>query len=116
MDIKINRTAHDGQYLEYNAIGGIIDLHFLAGPSPFDVAKQAGELFGLPTMQPYFGLGLHQCKYGMSNVFHVAEVVANYSKAGIPLETMWSDIVSVLNQYSANVRSLAFNQQEYSTH
>jgi alpha-glucosidase len=92
MDIKINRTSDGGQYLEYNTLGGVIDLYFLAGPTPKDVARQYAATVGLPAMHPYWGLGFHQCKYGYVDVYEVAEVVANYSAAGIPLETMWTDI------------------------
>jgi alpha-glucosidase len=92
MDIKINETEADGQYLEYNTLGGVIDLYFLAGPFPKEVAQQYAVTVGLPGMQPYWGLGFHQCKYGYVDVYEVAEVVANYSAAGIPLETMWTDI------------------------
>lgn len=55
MDIKINRTATDGQYLEYNTLGGVIDLTFLAGESPVDVARQYAQVAGLPAMMPYWG-------------------------------------------------------------
>jgi len=92
MDIKINNTAADGQYLEYNTIGGVFDFYFLAGPGPLDVARQYSEVAGQPAMMPYWGLGFHQCKYGYQDVYEVADVVYNYSQAGIPLETMWTDI------------------------
>ncbi|KAL6708619.1 hypothetical protein ACN47E_002600 [Coniothyrium glycines] len=90
MDIKINND--DGQYLEYNVLGGVIDLYFLAGPSPFDVARQYSEITQKAAMMPYWGLGFHQCRFGYTSIAEVADVVANYSKANIPLETMWTDI------------------------
>ena len=92
MDIKINNTVKDGQYLEYNTLGGIIDLYVLSGPGPLEVAQQYSQIVGLPAMMPYWGFGFHQCRYGYRDYFDVAEVVANYSAANIPLETMWTDI------------------------
>lgn len=92
MDVFINSTEASGQYLEYNTLGGVFDLYFVAGPGPLDVARQYAEVAGLPAMQPYWGLGFHQCRYGYQDVYNVAEVVYNYSQAGIPLETMWTDI------------------------
>lgn len=92
MDIKINNTGPGTQYLEYNTLGGIVDLYFLAGPSPIEVAQQYSETVGKAVMMSYWHFGFHQCKYGYEDVYMVAEVVANYSAAGIPLETMWTDI------------------------
>jgi alpha-glucosidase len=90
MDILIDNE--NGQYLEYNTIGGVLDFYFIAGPSPRDVAVQYAEITQTPLMTPYWGLGFHQCKYGYQDVYEVAAVTANYSSNDIPLETIWTDI------------------------
>ncbi|KAL5118895.1 hypothetical protein ACEQ8H_003218 [Pleosporales sp. CAS-2024a] len=93
MNIDLAQDSHTGtQYLEYNTIGGIIDLYFLGGKTPTDVSKQYAQVVGLSAMYPYWAFGFQQCKYGYWDVNMVAEVVGNYSTAGIPLEVMWTDI------------------------
>ncbi|RAL61331.1 hypothetical protein DID88_009467 [Monilinia fructigena] len=67
MDIMINNTNGNDQYLEYNTLGGVFDFYFLAGPDPIELSQQYAQLVGLPTMMPYWGFG-------------------------IPLEVMWTDI------------------------
>ena len=89
MDIKIDTAG--GQHLEYNTLGGVLDFYFLSGDTPVKVAQQYSEVVGKSALMPYWGFGFHQCRYGMQDVYEVAEVVANYSSAGIPLETMWTD-------------------------
>ncbi|KAL6703672.1 hypothetical protein ACN47E_009446 [Coniothyrium glycines] len=92
MNIQVTQTPAGDQYLEYNTVGGIIDLYFLAGSKPADVSKQYADVVGYSAMYPYWTFGFHQCKYGYYDVNMVAEVVGNYSTAGIPLEVMWTDI------------------------
>jgi alpha-glucosidase len=50
MDIRINDD--DGQYLEYNTIGGVFDFYFMAGPKPFDVAREYSEITQKAAMMP----------------------------------------------------------------
>ncbi|KAF2729216.1 alpha-glucosidase precursor [Polyplosphaeria fusca] len=92
MQININRSDTDGQWLEYNTIGGTLDLYFLAGKKAADVSRQYADVVGYSPMYPYWAFGFQQCKYGYWDVNMVAEVVANYSTADIPLEVMWTDI------------------------
>lgn len=57
MDIKLDR-GDKGNSLEYLIIGGVLDLYFMAGPSPVDVATQYAEIVGTPAMVPYWSLGV----------------------------------------------------------
>ncbi|KAF8061837.1 alpha-glucosidase [Lyophyllum atratum] len=92
MDIKLTNAG--GTALEYNVIGGVLDFYFLAGSTtdPTTVARQYADLVGKPAEVPYWSFGLHQCRFGYKDFVDVAGVITNYSAAGIPLETMWTDI------------------------
>lgn len=81
-----------GESLGVQSTGGVFDLYLFAGPSPQDVVAQYLEVIGMPAMMPYWSLGFHNCRYGYPSVAYVEQVVANYSAAGIPLETQWMDI------------------------
>jgi alpha-glucosidase len=61
MDIFIDKDE-DGQYLEYNTLGGVFDFYFVAGPTPVAVVQQYGDIVGTPALQPYWSLGFHQCR------------------------------------------------------
>ncbi|KAK0932415.1 hypothetical protein LTR29_016018 [Friedmanniomyces endolithicus] len=70
MNIAIDNI--DGQYLEYNTIGGVLDFYFMVGSLPVEVAQQYSEVVGKSAMMPYWGFGFHQCRYGMQDVYEVA--------------------------------------------
>jgi len=85
--MNVEMGQEDGtQYLVYNTIGGIVDLYFMAGKEPTEVSQHYADIVGHSQMYPYWSLGFHQCRFGYWDVNMVAEMVANYSTAGIPLE------------------------------
>lgn len=87
MDVILNQTS-----LTYRVIGGLVDLYFFTGPTPEEVIRQYHQVIGFPAMPPYWSLGFHQTRWGYSNISVLEQVIANYSAAGLPLETVWSDI------------------------
>ena len=92
------RNAHAQEVLlrhsgiTWRAIGGSINLYFYAGPNAEDVIKSyQHSATGLPAMQQYWTLGYHQCRWGYENWTVLQEVVDNFDKFEIPLETIWGE-------------------------
>lgn len=77
--------------ITWRALGGSIDLYFFEGPTQEQVIKSyQTSAVGLPAMQQYWTFGFHQCRWGYHNWSVVRDVVDNFAKNEIPLETMWS--------------------------
>ena len=92
MQLTLSDSPQYGQTLGIQSTGGVFDIYVFSGPSPGSVVSQYLEVIGRPALVPYWSLGFHNCRWGYKNLTIVEEVVANYSKAGIPLETEWVDI------------------------
>lgn len=74
------------------ATGGILDVSFVFGDNPIEVTKEYHKIVGAPVLTPQWALGWHQCKWGYKNVDELRDVIANYQKYNLPLDTIWSDI------------------------
>ncbi|KAI1378891.1 glycoside hydrolase family 31 protein [Hypoxylon crocopeplum] len=93
------RNAHTQEVLlresniTWRALGGNIDLYFYEGPTQDEVTKSYQKsAIGLPAMQQYWTFGYHQCRWGYNNWTELQEVIDNFARFEIPLETVWSDI------------------------
>jgi alpha-glucosidase len=67
MMVRIDDQVVRGQTtVEFNALGGVLDVYFLAGSTsdPAEVARQYAALVGAPAEVPYWSFGLHQCRFG----------------------------------------------------
>ncbi|KAK3393584.1 putative alpha-glucosidase precursor [Podospora didyma] len=79
--------------ITWRTLGGSIDLYFYNGPSAEGITKSyQRSAVGLPAMQQYWTLGFHQCRWGYENWTVLNDVVDNFAKFEIPLETIWTDI------------------------
>lgn len=98
-----NRNIHGQDILlrpkniTWRAIGGDIDLYFYAGPTQPEVTSAYQKsAAGLPALQQYWTFGFHQCRWGYANWSQLQDVVDNYERFGIPMETIWYDPKGVL--------------------
>ncbi|KAJ8100620.1 glycosyl hydrolases family 31-domain-containing protein [Lipomyces tetrasporus] len=78
--------------LTWRLLGGTLDLYFFSGTTVKDVITQYVSSIGLPNLIPYWSLGFHQCRWGYNSSNRLSEVIENFRKFNIPLETIWTDI------------------------
>ena len=92
-DWWITNDADTGSVnLKTIATGGAGDLYVMMGDTPNDVTKLYHTVVGTPVLIPQWALGWNQCRWGYNSTEELEWVVGNYSDAGIPLDTQWSDI------------------------
>ncbi|KAK8121842.1 hypothetical protein PG984_010512 [Apiospora sp. TS-2023a] len=99
------RNAHTQEVIlqeesiTWRALGGSIDLYFYGGPTQDAVSKSYQKsAIGLPAMQQLWTFGFHQCRWGYRNWTNLQDVVDDFKKFEIPLETIWTDI-DYMNHY-----------------
>ena len=73
-------------------------MYFMFGSNPDEVTKQYHLIIGKPVLTNQWALGWNQCKWGYKSLTELKEVVANFSRLDLPLDTQWSDI-DYLNKY-----------------
>ena len=57
MDVTLTNDT-----MRFSIVGGVLDMYFLMGPSPFDVTDQLTQVVGRPILPPYWSLGFMNSK------------------------------------------------------
>lgn len=83
-------TNHTQQ--TFFAVGGIMDLFLILEVDSLAVVKQYHLLIGTSAVPPAWALGIHQCRWGYTNVSDDIAVVDGYEAANMPLDVMWNDV------------------------
>jgi alpha-glucosidase (family GH31 glycosyl hydrolase) len=92
MDV-IKSTSADRHFITYKVIGGIFDFRFFLGEqSPETTVEKLNFYSGRAEVPPFWSFGFHQCRWGYKNITVLENVLAQYEKNGIPLDTIWNDI------------------------
>lgn len=86
--------AQSPHSMTYSLLGGTFDFYIISGPSQKDVIRQYSEIVGLPARQPFWAFGLHMCRWQgeWKTPEGVRGIVEKMREAGVPLETVWSDL------------------------
>jgi alpha-glucosidase (family GH31 glycosyl hydrolase) len=89
----IKTTVDDKHYITFKVIGGVIDFRFFLGEqSPETTVEKLNLYSGRAAIPPFWSFGFHQCRYGYKDITYLENVVVNYEKNGLPLDTIWTDI------------------------
>lgn len=99
---------HNTNASHFMSEAGIIDVFIMLGPSPTDVFTQYTKLTGVGNLPQLFTLGLHQCRWSYYTQEEVIDVVDNYDKFDLQLDTIWLDI-----DYTDGKRYFTWNYEAF---
>jgi lysosomal alpha-glucosidase len=97
MDVIKSRDSNR-IYITYKVIGGVLDFRFFLGEeTPELTVAKLNFYAGRADVPPFWALGFHQCRWGYKNASALLDVLANYEKNDLPLDTIWTDIDYMIN-------------------
>jgi len=114
------RNAHGQEILlrepgiTWRGLGGTVDLYFYAGPTAVSVMKSYQKsITGLPAMQQYFTFGYHQCRWGYTGWDNLQEIVDDFAKFEIPLDTIWGKFLETALAHDGQVANFTSRHRLY---
>lgn len=101
---------YDGKTSHFISEGGIVDVFVFLGPTPNEVFAQYAKITGVTNLPQLFTLAYHQCRWSYMSQTEVLDIVDNFDKYDIPLDTMWLDI-----DYTDGKRYFTWNHTAFPT-
>ena len=85
-------------YLNWKLIGGVINFRFfIGGNDPEKVLQKLHSYYGRSILPPFWTMGYHQSRWGYGNIQSLQNVILNFQKNDLPLDTLWSDLDYMIN-------------------
>jgi len=92
IDTRVEHTATKNVLLTFVLTTPVLELFVIQRSTPENIVRQYHSLIGKPVLVPYWAFGYHQCRWGYDTQQKLEDVVANFTKKGIPLDVLWNDI------------------------
>lgn len=102
VDIHNPKTSH------FISETGIIDVFVMMGPSPNEVFSQYTKITGTGNLPQLHTLAYHQSRWNYMTQEEVIEVINNFDKHNIPLDTVWLDI-----EYTDEKKYFTWNRETF---
>jgi alpha-glucosidase len=79
----------DKHYITFKVISDVIDFRFSLGEECRETTIEKLNLYsGKAVISPFWSFGFQQCRYGYKDITYLEDVVTNYEKYGLPLDTI----------------------------
>lgn len=102
VDIHNKKTVH------FMSEAGIIDVFIFLGPTVEDIFTQYVSITGVGNLPPIYSLGYHQSRWNYFTQEEVLEVVDNFDKHDLQLDTIWLDI-----EYTDDKKYFTWNKEAF---
>ena len=89
----IKEQNNQKNYLNWKLIGGVIDFRFFVGDNnPEKALERLHSYYGRAALPPFWAMGYHQSRWGYKDIESLQNVIQNFQKNNLPLDTLWSDL------------------------
>jgi mannosyl-oligosaccharide alpha-1,3-glucosidase len=101
---------HDTENAHFISEGGIMEVFVFLGPKPNDAFSQYTKITGAGGLPQLNKLGFHQSRWNYMSQEETLDVIRNFDKNEIPLDTIWLDI-----EYTYGKRYFTWNTETFPT-